>query len=125
MKVVKITKRSSELRKLLESADREDIVVETPEGDLFLISAVDEFAYEIAQQRKNKCNEKTHDQTLQQGKPEIQRDGHKHHGHKNRPPKSQRVKAHIKVFAMQFYTANLAASCRFNSNPFPCLVKSG
>jgi hypothetical protein len=54
MKVVKITKRSSELRKLLESADREDIVVETPEGDLFLISAVDEFAYEIAQQRKNK-----------------------------------------------------------------------
>jgi hypothetical protein len=54
MKIIKITKRSLELRKLLEIADREDIVVETPEGDLFMISAVDEFDYEIARQRKNK-----------------------------------------------------------------------
>ena len=50
MKTVTVTNRSRELKRLLEIARHEDLVVRTPEGDEFVLSAIDDFAQEIARQ---------------------------------------------------------------------------
>jgi hypothetical protein len=54
MKKVAITNRSRELKHLLEIAKQEDVVMRTPEGDEFMLSAIDDFDHEIAQQRRSK-----------------------------------------------------------------------
>jgi hypothetical protein len=54
MKTVKVTLRSREIQKLLEMAKSEEIVLQTPSGDEFMLSAIDDFAIEMAQQRQNK-----------------------------------------------------------------------
>ena len=54
MKTIQLTRPSRQLSDLLNKAQSGDIVVETPAGELFLVSAIDDFEYEIAQQRKNR-----------------------------------------------------------------------
>lgn len=54
MKIVTVNSRSQEVKRLLELARKEDLVVRTREGDEFMVSLVDEFDIEIARQRRNK-----------------------------------------------------------------------
>jgi hypothetical protein len=54
MKTLKVSSRSRAIRQLLELASQEDVVLETADGDEFLLSAVDDFGIEIARQRQNK-----------------------------------------------------------------------
>ena len=54
MKTVTVTKRSRELRELLEIAQGQDLVAQTPGGDAFPVSLIDDFGYEVAQQRQNR-----------------------------------------------------------------------
>ena len=54
MKTVAITNRSRELKRLLELAKQDDVVMRTPEGEEFMLCVVDDFEHEIAQQRRNK-----------------------------------------------------------------------
>jgi hypothetical protein len=54
MKTVAIKRQSKMVNNLLEIARREDVLVQTPEGDEFLLVAIDDFDREIARQRCNK-----------------------------------------------------------------------
>ena len=54
MKTVSITNRSQELKRLLKLAQREEVIVRTPDGDEFLLSLVDDFDVELSRQRRNK-----------------------------------------------------------------------
>jgi len=54
MKTVTITRRSGQLRELLAIAQDEDVVVQTKNGESFLVSLIDDFEYEVVQQRKNR-----------------------------------------------------------------------
>jgi hypothetical protein len=55
MKTIAISRRSRMVRRLLELAEvEEDIVLRTADGNMYLLSMVDDFAYEIARQRRNK-----------------------------------------------------------------------
>ena len=54
MKTIALTKPSRDIRRLLDVAKNEDVVIELPDGELFMLSPVDDFEYEIAQQRKKK-----------------------------------------------------------------------
>ncbi len=54
MKTITVSRRSRQLKDLLEIAQEEDLVVHTPEGDVFLLSLIDDFTDEVAQQRKNR-----------------------------------------------------------------------
>jgi len=54
MKTVVVTNRSRELKRLLAIAKHEDVVMQTPDGDEFMISMIDELGNEIAQQRRDK-----------------------------------------------------------------------
>jgi hypothetical protein len=54
MKIVRLSGRSQEVNRLLALARKQDVVVRTREGEEFMVSFVDEFDVEIAQQRKNK-----------------------------------------------------------------------
>ena len=54
MKTIVLKKPSKDMKRLLEIAKNEDIVVELPDGELFMVSPIDDFEYEIARQRKNK-----------------------------------------------------------------------
>ncbi len=53
MKTIVVTNRSRELKRLLEIAKQEDLVLRTRDGEEFMLSAVDGFAQEIALQRQN------------------------------------------------------------------------
>jgi hypothetical protein len=54
VKTITVTNRSRELKRLLEIAKDEDLVLRTPEGDEFVLSVIDDFEQEIALQRQNK-----------------------------------------------------------------------
>jgi hypothetical protein len=54
MKTVTIRKPSEDLKRSLASASEDEIVLRTPEGEEYLVSLVDEFAYEVFRQRRNK-----------------------------------------------------------------------
>ncbi len=54
MKSVTISKNYREMQRIFQLAQKEDVVVRTPAGDEFIISPVDDFAFEIAQQRQNR-----------------------------------------------------------------------
>ena len=53
MKTISISAQSSEVNLLLEQARDEDILVRAADGTEFMVSAVDDFDYEIARTRKN------------------------------------------------------------------------
>ncbi|HJZ45674.1 MAG TPA: hypothetical protein VKE41_00870 [Roseiflexaceae bacterium] len=53
MKTVNLSNPTNELTALLDQANDEDIVVRLADGREFLLSAVDDFAIEIAQTRQN------------------------------------------------------------------------
>jgi hypothetical protein len=53
MKKVAITNRSRELKRLLKLAKRESVVMQTPEGDEYMLSVIEKFDREIAEQRGN------------------------------------------------------------------------
>ena len=53
MKTINISAQSSEVNLLLEQARDEDILVRAADGTEFMVSAVDDFDYEIARTRKN------------------------------------------------------------------------
>lgn len=55
MKTINISNRSRELKELLKKAKKESLIVQTPEGDEFMLSPIDEFDLEIARQRQNKA----------------------------------------------------------------------
>lgn len=54
MKTIVVSNRSREMKKLLKLAKQQDIVVKTPTGEEFVLSAVDDLEYEISRQRRNK-----------------------------------------------------------------------
>ena len=54
MKTVTVSQRSRVIKDLLKIAKQEDVVIRTSEGDEFMISLVDDFGHEVAQQRQNK-----------------------------------------------------------------------
>ncbi|MBY0524818.1 MAG: hypothetical protein K2R98_15545 [Gemmataceae bacterium] len=70
MKSVPITNRSQELKRLLQMAKREDVVLQTPEGDEFILQLVDDFDYELARQRGNKKLMAFLDERLRQARKE-------------------------------------------------------
>jgi hypothetical protein len=53
MKTVKITEPEAVLLALLDQARQEDIVVQLPDGQEFILTAIDSFDYEILRTRKN------------------------------------------------------------------------
>ncbi|HEY7159195.1 MAG TPA: hypothetical protein VH575_34950 [Gemmataceae bacterium] len=54
MKTINISKQAKTVNALLEKARDEDLIVKAADGTEFLLSAVDDFDQEIAQQRRNK-----------------------------------------------------------------------
>jgi hypothetical protein len=54
VKTLKVSGRSRAIRQILDLASREDVLLETANGDEFLLSAIDDFGIEIARQRRNK-----------------------------------------------------------------------
>ena len=53
MKTVTISPQSAELSALLDQAKDDDLLVKAPDGSEFVLSAVDDFAYEVARTRQN------------------------------------------------------------------------
>jgi len=53
MKIVTIPPQATEVNSLLEQARDEDILVRAADGTEFMVSAVDEFEYEIVRTRQN------------------------------------------------------------------------
>ena len=53
MKTVTIEGASEEIRALLEQARDEDVIVRLSDGSEFMLSAVDDFDYEILRTRRN------------------------------------------------------------------------
>jgi hypothetical protein len=53
MKTVTISPQATEVNSLLEQARNEDILVRAADGTEFVVSAVNEFEYEIARTRQN------------------------------------------------------------------------
>lgn len=68
MKTVAVTNRSREMRKLLELAKKQDVVVRTSDGDEFVLSLIDDFDVELALQRKNKKLMAFLDKRLREGR---------------------------------------------------------
>ena len=54
MKTVTINKQSKTVNNLLAVAKRQNVVVQTAEGDEFLVVFIDDFDHELARQRCNK-----------------------------------------------------------------------
>lgn len=54
MKTVTISSRSKAIKGLLDLAKQEDLVLRTPDGDEFMLSVIDDFEHETAQQRRSK-----------------------------------------------------------------------
>ena len=53
MKTINISAQSSEVNLLLKQARDEDILVRAADGMEFMVSAVDDFDYEVVRTRKN------------------------------------------------------------------------
>ena len=53
MKTVSVSPQSPQVTALLEQARDEDLIVRAPDGTEFLLSAVDDFDYEVARTRQN------------------------------------------------------------------------
>ena len=53
MKTIDVSSQSKDLRELLDAAKREDVLVRTPDGREFMVTAVDDFDLEIAATRRN------------------------------------------------------------------------
>ena len=54
MKSVNVPKQAKTINALLEEARHEDVIVKASDGTEFLLSAIEDFDQEIAQQRRNK-----------------------------------------------------------------------
>lgn len=54
MKTITVNKRSQVVKQLLDMARQEDLLLRSEDGDEFMLVAVDDFDWEIAQQRANK-----------------------------------------------------------------------
>jgi hypothetical protein len=54
MKTVKISKQTKTVNALLEEARHEDLIVRAADGTEFLLSVIEDFDREIAQQHRNK-----------------------------------------------------------------------
>ena len=53
MKTITLSSQSTEVSALLEQARHEDVIVQTPDGEVFMLTAVDDFDWEIARTRQN------------------------------------------------------------------------
>jgi len=53
MKTIDITESTSDVNAILTEAGKEDIIVRTPDGKEFMITAVDDFDLEMASTRRN------------------------------------------------------------------------
>ena len=53
MKTVSVSLQSPEVTALLEQARDEDLIVRAPDGTEFLLSAVDDFDFEVVRTRQN------------------------------------------------------------------------
>jgi len=53
MKTITVSPQSSDLNSLLAQARDEDILVRTADGTEFMVTAVDDFEYEIVRARQN------------------------------------------------------------------------
>jgi hypothetical protein len=54
MRMITVTPSQTELNKLLDQARDDDLMLQTPDGTQFIVSAVDDFDLEIARTRKNR-----------------------------------------------------------------------
>lgn len=53
MKTITISSQSAEIGPLLEQARQEDLLVQTLDGEVFMLTAVDDFDWEMARTRQN------------------------------------------------------------------------
>ena len=53
MKTIRIPPQSTDLNALLEEARREDVILRAPDGSEFMLTAVDDFDWEIVQTRRS------------------------------------------------------------------------
>lgn len=53
MKTINVSPQATEVNSLLEQAREEDILVRAADGTEFMVSAVDDFDYEVARTRQN------------------------------------------------------------------------
>ncbi|MEX0711322.1 MAG: hypothetical protein WD278_03165 [Pirellulales bacterium] len=53
MKTITIPPQATEVNSLLEQARNEDILVRAADGTEFVVSAIDDFEYEVARSRRN------------------------------------------------------------------------
>jgi hypothetical protein len=54
MRTIPVTSPSSEVKRLLDIARKEALVLRAADGQEFVLSAVDDFEYELSRQRGNK-----------------------------------------------------------------------
>lgn len=54
MKAVALPKVSASVRKLLKLAEEENLILQTPEGQEFVLAEIDDFAEEVKKVRQNK-----------------------------------------------------------------------
>ena len=54
MRTIALKNPSNDVKRLLAVAKNEDVVVEAPGGEKFILSPMDDFDYEIVRQRQNK-----------------------------------------------------------------------
>lgn len=54
MKVIKVSRRAKAVTDLLKQAQKEGLIVQSPDGDEFIIAEIDDFHREIELVRQNK-----------------------------------------------------------------------
>ena len=55
MKTITLPRISASLRKLLKLAEEEHVILQTPEGQEFVLAEIDDFAEEVKKVRHNKA----------------------------------------------------------------------
>lgn len=66
MKTIELATEAMTLKKLLQLAGEENVILRTPEGREYLLASIDDFSAEVAQVRKNAALMKTLEERSQE-----------------------------------------------------------